>query len=172
MGLKPVSMTPLDLLPSVLTNGGEEVRTVVNCYELDISGSLAVLSSVTTKKTKETKGSSIIYWLKLFLGFSRLVMDRIRGYLGRLVGLESLDSKPNGFRPKTISKKPIIHLQSVCKSLGQGFKLFSRSSLQPKLTSVRAGTHRASDEISLPEILMEEGVGSELVEVSDVGGWV
>jgi hypothetical protein len=130
---KPVSMTPLDLLRSVLAYGGEEVRTAVNCYELDISGSSVVLASVAAKKTIEieTKGSSVIYWLKVFLELSRLVMDWVRGCLGRLVGL---DSKFNGFKPKNISKKPIIHLKPVCKSLGQGFKVFSRSSLQLKVS--------------------------------------
>jgi hypothetical protein len=39
MGLKSVSVNPLDLLPSVLAKGGEEVRTAVNCYELDFSRS-------------------------------------------------------------------------------------------------------------------------------------
>jgi hypothetical protein len=57
----------------------------------------------------------------MFLGFSRLEMVLVRGYLGRLVGL---GFKPNGFRPKIDSKKPIIHLKPVYKSLGQGFKLF------------------------------------------------
>jgi len=123
MGLKPVSVTPLDLLPSVLANGGEEVRTAVNSYEYDlrVSRSSAVLSSIAAKKIKETKGSFVIYWLKMFLGFSRLEMVLVRGYLGRLVGL---GFKPNGFRPKIDSKKPIIHLKPVYKSLGQGFKLF------------------------------------------------
>jgi len=53
---------------------------MVNCFELDISRSSAVLSNVAAKKTIEieTKGSSVIYWLKVFLGLSRLVMDQIR----------------------------------------------------------------------------------------------
>jgi hypothetical protein len=118
----------------------------VNCYELDISGSSTVLPCVTTKKTIETKGSSVIYWLKLFLGRSCLLMDHVRAYLGRLVGL---GSKPNGFRHKTVSKKPIIHLKLFCKSSGQGFKLFFRSSLQPKYSgrgpSALVGTHGASN---------------------------
>ncbi len=63
----------------------------------------------------------------MFLGFSRLEMVLVRGYLGRLVGL---GFKPNGFRPKTISKKVIIHLKSVYKSLGNGFKLLFKSSQQ------------------------------------------
>jgi predicted transcriptional regulator with HTH domain len=107
----------------VLAYNGEEVRKGVNCYELDISGSSVVLASVAAKKTIEieTKGNSVIYWLKVFLELSRLVMDRVRGCLGRLVGL---GSKFNGFKPKNISKKPIIHLKLVCKSLGQGFKVF------------------------------------------------
>jgi len=99
----------------------------VNYYEIDISGSSEVLSNVVVKKTKETKGSSIIYWLMLFLGLSCLVMDRVRGCLGRFGGL---GSKLYGFRPKTISKKPIIHLKPVCKSSVQDFKLVFRSSLQ------------------------------------------
>jgi len=51
VGLKLVSVTPLNLLPSVLVNGGEEVRTAVNCYEFDlrVSGSSAILSSITAK---------------------------------------------------------------------------------------------------------------------------
>jgi len=36
VGLKPVFVTPLDLLPSVLANGGEEVQTTVNWYEFDL----------------------------------------------------------------------------------------------------------------------------------------
>jgi hypothetical protein len=114
VGLKPVSVTPLDLLPSVFMNGSGEVQTTVNYYEFDLGvfGSSAVLSSITAKMTKETKGSFVIYWLKMFLGFSRLVMVRVRGYLGRLVGL---GFKPNGFRPKTVSKKAIIHLKPVYK---------------------------------------------------------
>jgi len=73
LGLKPVSMTPLNLLPSVLAEGGEEVRSVVNCYDCDVQVSrlLAAPFNVATKKMKETKGCYIFYWLKKLLGFSR-----------------------------------------------------------------------------------------------------
>jgi hypothetical protein len=56
---------------------------------------------------------------------------------------------------------------------------FSGLPFKPKGTgrgpSVLAGTHGASDEISSPEILMEEGRGSDSVDGSGVGvaeGWV
>jgi hypothetical protein len=48
---KPMSVTPLDLLLLVLAYGGEEVRTAVNCYELDISRLSMVISNDATKKT-------------------------------------------------------------------------------------------------------------------------
>lgn len=75
VGLKPVSVTPLDLLPSVLVDGGEEARLAVNCYECDVRapGSPAILSSVIAKKMKETNNSCVFYWLKKLLGFSRSV---------------------------------------------------------------------------------------------------
>jgi hypothetical protein len=37
-------------------------------------------------------------------------MDQVRGYVGQLVGL---GSKFNGFKPKNIGKKPIIHLKRL-----------------------------------------------------------
>jgi hypothetical protein len=84
-----------------------------------------------------------------------------------------LGFKPNGFRPKTIGKKVIIHLKSVYKSSGLGFKLFFKSSLQPKDTgcgpSILVGTRKASDEISSPKILTEEGFGSGSVVGSVLG---
>lgn len=68
VGLKPLSVTPLNMLPSVLAEGGEEVRSAVNCYDCDVrvSGLPAVPFNVATKKMKETKGSCIFYWLKSF----------------------------------------------------------------------------------------------------------
>jgi hypothetical protein len=71
VGLKPVSVTPLDLLPSMLVDGSEEARLAVNCYECDVrvSRSSAVLSSVAAKKMKEMNGSCVFYWLKKLLGF-------------------------------------------------------------------------------------------------------
>jgi len=168
MGMKPVPVTPLDLLPLVLVNGGEEGRTTVNCFEFDVrvSGLSVVLSSVPAKKMKEMNGSSIIYWLKMFIGLSRLVMVWVRGYLGRLV---MSGFNHNGFRPKIVSKKPIIHLKPVCKSSG----LFFKASLRSKVTRcgplVLAGTRGASDEISSLEILTEEGFGSDSVSGSELG---
>jgi hypothetical protein len=49
----------------------------------------------------------------VFLGFSCVVLDRVREALGRVVGL---GSKPNGFRSKPVSK-PIIPLKPFWKSL-------------------------------------------------------
>jgi len=84
VGLKPVSVIPLDLLPSVLAEGGEEVLLAVNCYECDVrvSGLPVVPSSVAAKKKKESKGSCIFLWLKKLLGFSHSMMVLVRGYLG------------------------------------------------------------------------------------------
>lgn len=80
-----------------------------------------------------------------------------------------LGFKPNGFRPKIVSKKPIIHLKPVCKSSG----LFFKASLQSKVTGcgplVLAGTCGASDEISSLEILTEEGFGFDSVSGSVLG---
>jgi len=91
--------------------------------------------------------------------------------LGQLVGL---GSKFNGFKPKNISKKPIIHLKQFCKSSGQGFKvvfffffyffffffqIFPSAQSLWRGSSVLAGTFGASDEISSPMILTEEGFG-------------
>jgi len=100
----------------------------------------------------------------MFLGFSRLEMVLVRGYLGRLVGL---GFKPNGFRPKIDSKKPIIHLKPVTSLWVKVWSSFFRSSLQPKDIrsgpSILAGTHGAFDETSSLEISTEEDFGSDLV---------
>jgi hypothetical protein len=172
VGLKPVFVTPLDLLPSVLEEGGEEVRLAVNCYECDVrvSGSPAVPSSVAAKKMKESKGSCVFFWLKKLLGFSRSVMIQVRGYLGRLAGL---GFKPNGFRPRKVSKKPIIHLKLVIKPVGQSCKLSLRSSLPAKEDgcghSALVGPCRASVDISSSETLTKAGLGSDSVAGSMLG---
>jgi len=46
MGLKSVLANPLNLLPSMLAKGREEVQTAVNCYELDFSGSSVARSYI------------------------------------------------------------------------------------------------------------------------------
>jgi len=168
VGLKPVSVTPLDLLPSMLVDGSEEARLAVNCYECDVrvSRSSAVLSSVAAKKMKEMNGSCVFYWLKKLQGFSRSVKVRVRGYMGRLVGL---GFKPNGFRPKNVNKKPIIHLNPVIKSADQSFKLFFMSTLQYKDVGCGHSALVASNEISLSETLTEEGFGSVSVASSVLG---
>jgi hypothetical protein len=71
------------------------------------------------------------------------------------------------FWAKVGSKKSILQLKPVYKSSGQEFKLIFRSSLQPKGLgcgpSGREGARKATDEISLPEFLTEEGFGFDLV---------
>jgi hypothetical protein len=172
VGLKPVSVIPLDLLPSVLAEGGEEVLLAVNCYECDVrvSGLSVVPSSVAAKKKKESKGSCIFLWLKKLLGFSHSMMVLVRGYLGRLAGL---DFNPNGFRPKKVSKKPIILLKPIIKSVGQSCKLTFRSSLLAQEAgcghSALVGPHRASVEMSSLVTLTEEGLGSDSVAGSVLG---
>jgi hypothetical protein len=64
------------------------------------------------KKTIETKGSFVVRLVKMLLGFCRFESDRVRGFMGRLVGL---DFKPKGFRAKAGSKKPIHLLKPVYK---------------------------------------------------------
>jgi hypothetical protein len=129
VGLRSLSVIPLDLLPNVscneLANGGEEVRLVVNCFEFESwsSGSSTVASSATVKKTK---GSFVNHWLKKLLGLCRFGLDRVRSCLGHSVGL--------GF--KAGSKKPILQLKPVCKSLGRSSSSFSGLPCSPKVLGV------------------------------------
>jgi hypothetical protein len=73
-------MTPVDLIPIVLANGGEEMQTALCCdeYELGLPGSLAATSNGIAKKTIETKGSFIVRLVKMFLELCRFELDRVR----------------------------------------------------------------------------------------------
>jgi hypothetical protein len=71
--------THLDLLPSMLAIGIEEVRMALNCleYKLGVSSSSVALHSVVVKKKKkETKGSIVIRWLKKILGLCLMSWTR------------------------------------------------------------------------------------------------
>jgi hypothetical protein len=124
-----LSVTPVDLFPTVLANGGEEMRTALCCdeYELGFPSSLAATSNGVAKKTIETKGSFIIRLVKMILGLCRFELDRVRGFMGCVSGSSS---KPKGFRAKAVSMKPILQHKPVYKSLSNGFKLLFRSSQQ------------------------------------------
>jgi hypothetical protein len=169
VGLKSLFVTPLNLFPSVLAKGGEEGRTVVNCSELDCSGSL-VASCVTAEKMTDTKGSSGFFWVKLFLGISCVLLDRVKGILGRVVGV---GYKPNGFRSKHVSKKPIIPLKPFWKSLGQSVKLCFKSSILHKVSgyrpSIPVGSHGGSVVLSSPDIL-KDCFGAVAVERGEPAG--
>jgi hypothetical protein len=60
--IETLPVTPVNLFPTVLANGSEEMRTAMSCneYELGFPGSLATTSIGTTKKTIETKGSFVV----------------------------------------------------------------------------------------------------------------
>jgi hypothetical protein len=88
--IETLSMTPVDLIPIVLANGGEEMQTALCCdeYELGLPGSLAATSNGIAKKTIETKGSFIVRLVKMFLELCRFELDRVRA--------------------KAVNKKPIL----------------------------------------------------------------
>jgi len=94
---------PFDLPPKAacneLANGGEEVRSAVNCFEFESwsSGSSMAASCAAVKKKQGmivTKGSFVNRCLKKLLGLCRIGLGRVRCYLGRLIGL--------GFKPQKI----------------------------------------------------------------------
>jgi len=77
VGMRSLSVIPLDLLPKLacneLANGGEEVRSIVNCFEFKSwsFGSLAAASCAAVKKKQETivtKGSVVHHCLMKLLG--------------------------------------------------------------------------------------------------------
>jgi hypothetical protein len=165
VALKPVSVTPFNLLPSMLAEAGEEVQSAVNCYECDIrvSGSPTVPFSVAEKKMKETKGSNIFYWLKKLLRFYLSMMNQVKGSLVRLCGL---GIKPNGFRPKNVRRSPLSTSNRVsslwASVLSSRFKSrYGHSAL--------VGSCKASEEPSSLEPLPEEGLGFDSVVGSVLG---
>jgi hypothetical protein len=84
VGMKSLTAIPLDLLPKAdcneLANGGEEVRSSLNCFEYESwsYGSAAATSCATMKKqaTIVTKGSFVNRCLKKLLGLCRFGLDR------------------------------------------------------------------------------------------------
>jgi hypothetical protein len=115
---------PFDLPPKAacneLANGGEEVRSAVNCFEFESwsSGSSMAASCAAVKKKQGmivTKGSFVNRCLKKLLGLCRFGLDWVRCYLGHL---DWLGFKPKGFWAKVGSKKPILQLKPVCKLSG------------------------------------------------------
>jgi hypothetical protein len=96
-----LSVTHVDLFPTVLANGGEEMRMALSCYEyeLGLPGSLAATFTGATVKTIETKGSFLVRLVKMLLGLCRFELDRVRGFMGSLVGS---GLKPKGFIAKDL----------------------------------------------------------------------
>lgn len=50
--------------------------------------------SVSAKKSTDTKGKSDSFWVNLFLVFSSVLLNQVRGILGRVLGK---GPKPNSF---------------------------------------------------------------------------
>lgn len=130
---------------------------------------LQATSSVSAKQSTDTKGKFDSFSVNLFLGFSSVLLNRVRGILGRVLGK---GPKPNGFWSKLSTKKPIIPLYPFWKSSGQSVKLCFRSSPRSKGPgphfSVPAKSLDVPAVLSSSDILKKVGLGSVLMEESEL----